>query len=103
MTNRQREDYARYLSRLTIQELGEEWDSVTEDILRKAHKKRKTNDKIVIEYPWVKKQEETPIKKKVLKVRKKKKKHKPSLCAKKKGKKKCKRFIPPVPGRKHSS
>lgn len=54
MTNKQREDYARYLSRLTIQELGEEWDSVTEDILRKAHKRRKTNDKIVIEYPWVK-------------------------------------------------
>nr|DAE21493.1 MAG TPA: hypothetical protein [Myoviridae sp. ctgXL3] len=101
MTNKQREDYARYLSRLTIQELGEEWDSVTEDILRKAHKKRKTNDKIVIEYPWVKKQEETPSKK-VLKVRKKKK-HKPSLCAKKKGKKKCKRFIPPVPGRKRNN
>lgn len=102
MTNKQREDYARYLSRLTIQELGEEWDSVTEDILRKAHKRHKTNDKIVIEYPWVKKQEETPPKKKVLKVRKKKK-HKPSLCAKKKGKKKCKRFILPTPGRKRNN
>lgn len=101
MTNKQREDYARYLSRLTIQELGEEWDSVTEDILRKAHKKRKTNDKIVIEYPWVKKKEKTPHKK-VLKVRKKKK-HKPSLCAKKKGKKKCKRFILPTPGRKRNN
>lgn len=101
MTNKQREDYARYLSRLTIQELGEEWDSVTEDILRKAHKKRKTNDKIVIEYPWVKKQEETPPKK-VLKVRKRKNIN--LLCVrKKKGKKKCKRFIPLVPGRKRNN
>ncbi len=101
MTNKQREDYARYLSRLTIQELGEEWDSVTEDILRKAHKKRKTNDKIVIEYPWVKKKEETPPKK-VLKVRKRKNIN--LLCVRKRReRKKCKRFILPTPGRKRNN
>lgn len=103
MTNNERERYARYLSRLTTQEFGEEWDNVTEDILRKAHKKRKKdNNKIVIEYPWLKKREETPAKKKVFKVRKKKK-NPPSLCAKKRGKKKCRRFTPIIPGRKHNN